>query len=511
MDRTSSYSELLTAKNGSQVPARQNISFHSKYNPEKENESFPLQFSPDSKFFVILGICGGYHIASLIRHFPDAKIIAAEQSEKDIEFLKQIECVQELSKNENIVFTTISDLKSVLSSEYLPALYGNICIAPLRQWAQTFPELYENALNEINSALKEIAVDFSTQKHFGKLWQKNILLNLSFADKTVSFENVIKQIDVKNKTAAIIAAGPSLDSAIPRLIADRNSYCIISTDTAYSALLKHGIISDFVLTVDAQMISHAHYMDKISNETTFLFDLSVSNSTVRKILKAGANLAFFESGHPLARLASTYNGKKYFEFLDSGSGTVTLAAANFAVKAGFNRLEFFGADFSYIKGQAYTKGTYLDALYRKDEDRINNSSTAFSKLMFRTELIKLNDEVFTTEILNSYKKSFEAFLYRNNLKKEAENIYTNKNNENNCMNAAQSSDKFDFTDFKFFYEKKLNELFDTENDKENDRAFSYSAARKSPFLMTLLPFCASLGENSAFLAYTKTLEYTKKI
>ncbi|MBR6913127.1 MAG: hypothetical protein IKN34_04890, partial [Treponema sp.] len=53
---------------------------HSKYNPERESQSYPTQFTDGSLFFVILGIAGGYHIQSLKEKFPDAKIIAVENS-----------------------------------------------------------------------------------------------------------------------------------------------------------------------------------------------------------------------------------------------------------------------------------------------------------------------------------------------------------------------------------------------------------------------------------------------
>ena len=65
------YTHIKAAKNGSLVPFFEQKPLHSTYEPEKEAQRFANALSP-SRFFVILGLAGGYHISALLKRFPDA-------------------------------------------------------------------------------------------------------------------------------------------------------------------------------------------------------------------------------------------------------------------------------------------------------------------------------------------------------------------------------------------------------------------------------------------------------
>ena len=132
----------------------------------------------------------------------------------------------------------------------------------------------------------------------------------------------------------------------------------------------------------------------------------------------------FTTGHPLSAFIQDDEKNLY---LNSGSGTVTIAALDFALKAGFKDIEIFGADFSFPLNKPYAKGTYLDTLYNKNASKINSSETLFSKLMFRTEL-KTISGIKTTEVLQGYKTSFEKYLFKLKIPFEIkQNVYVIKN------------------------------------------------------------------------------------
>lgn len=490
------YTEITFSKSGKQIPLKDKISFHSKYSPEKEAENFANEFDSEG-FFVIIGLCGGYHIEKLHEKFPSSKIVAVENSDEDISFLSQIECVKNLKKEKNIFIANSENLEKTILENYLPALDGNLFIKPLRAYENAFPDSTEKEIKIIKNALKLVSADFSVQKHFGKIWQHNIIENLSLAEKCADFSDFTKEFDT-SKTAAIIAAGPSLNKTVLELKANRKKYFVISTDTAFGALKKNGITADVVVSVDGQMVSHSHFMFKPEKKTKFVFDLCASPSAIKKLLKNGNEILFCESNHPLASFANHYDGKNHFVHLETGSGTVTIAAVNFAICSEFKKIKLYGADFSYIDGLPYAKGTYLDSNFRQNETRLSNAETKFANLLYRTEIIKISKNRFTTEILNSYKKTLEDFFKKNEIKKISENEYLAKN-ENKNQNFE--TEKFNFIDFR---EKFISEL-------KKIRISESEINTSSPIFMTLLPFCASLGEKSSFLAYSKTLSYTERI
>lgn len=502
------YTDIILSKDGNKIPAKEKISFHSKYAPEKEAEIFASQFEKKSenKFFIIIGLCGGYHIEKLHEKFPDSKIVAVENSKDDISFLSQIDCVKNLRNEKNIFITDAENLKKTILENYLPAVDGNLIVKPLRSYENIFPENVKKYEETIKNVLKIVSADFSVQKHFGKIWQHNILENLSLSDKSLSFYDFINDFDF-SRTAAIIAAGPSLNETILELKQKREKYFIISTDTAYSSLEKNGITADVVVSVDGQMVSHSHFISRPNPKTKFVFDLCACPSVIRKITKTKNQFLFSESNHPLALFANHYDGKNHFIHLETGSGTVTVAATNFASICGFKKIKLFGADFSYINGLSYAKGTYLDINFRFNETLLSSAENKFVNLLYRTEIIKLSKNKFTTEILHSYKSSMEEFFKKHGIRKIKENEYEAGNSKEiskggfDKLNHHVIFSKFNFLDFKKHFISELKKIKISENKIDTS----------SPVFATLLPLCTSLGENSSFLAYSKTLSYTERI
>ncbi|MCF0126220.1 MAG: DUF115 domain-containing protein, partial [Clostridia bacterium] len=245
---------------------------------------------------------------------------------------------------------------------------------------------------------------------------------------THNIDNHFK-IDTQKK-CAILAAGPTLDYKIEYLIQNRNKYFILSTDTAYKAATLKNLKCDAVITLDAQNISVNHFIHKKDCNTQFFLDYSSSPSIGRALKKNKNKTAFFTSGHPLENIITTSDTSLY---LTSGSGTVTIAALDLAVKSGFNEIEVYGADFSYPFYKPYCKGTYLDIIYNKNSTKLCTNEKNFSKLMFRTEL-KKQGNISTTETLIAYKESFEKYLEENKLEYYLkQNVYVIKNNYENII------------------------------------------------------------------------------
>lgn len=484
------YSQIIAAKDGNLIPlcknsqTEQEVSLHSKYNPVREADGFTASIPPDCAFFVILGVAGGYHIERLSEKFSNCKILAVETDDDSLAFLSQIPAVQKLRGNKRVNLTSLSTLEKNLPALYKPAIHGNLSVLPLRQWESIFCEEAELARKKITATIKLLSADFSVQSHFGKIWQKNILSNLSLAEKLPPFNPPAKK-NIQEKTAAIIAAGPSLDESIPELKKNRDSYYMIATDTAFSALLRHGIGSDAVVSIDGQMISHEHYMEQLPRETLYVFDLCANPSSVRKAFSVTKNVLLAETGHPLAQYASFFDGARNFIHLDAGSGTVTIAAASLARLLGFpnDKIAFFGADFAYIGGRPYARGTYLESKFHSRSDRLGTAEKSYTALMYRTPTVRIAESRITTEILDAYRASLDDFMRRK------------------PSSSAISVNQFNLKRFKSRYRKDLRETFRGETDFDED----------SNAFTTLLPLCAKMGKGSAFVAYLKTLEYTDKI
>lgn len=409
------YQEIIEAKNSQKIPVfNSGKAAHSKYNPKREAENFARE-SDGACFAIILGVAGGCHIKAFMARNPECKIIAVEKSREDFTFLQNnIPCVKEIAGNKNFCAAFPETVTQELLKNYLPALYGDLAILTLRTWAEEDSDFYKSITQTIKGALKQIGADFSVQSHFGALWQKNIFANLKTLSKMQNFSYPLPKIDT-SKTAAVIAAGPSFDKTIDIIKRARQNYFVIATDTSFKALMRQDIVPDAAVSIDAQALSANHFIGKKCRETLFVLSLDAAPSIARALYQNGNKVIFTSSGHPIISFASQFCSAPFMR-LQSGSGTVTIAAADFAKNCGFERLEIFGADFAYSRGKPYTKGTYLDDLYRKDDGRLKNAEGVFAALMFRTPLERSfvdGVEIAKTEVLDSYKKTLTEWLSQN--------------------------------------------------------------------------------------------------
>lgn len=493
------YTELMTARDGSIIPAINGRPLHSSYNPLREAEQFASSCA-ESSFFVILGIAGAYHIHALKERFPDSIIIAAETNEETLQFILNIPCVKLCSDNPDIHFTTIENLSETILKTFLPIRHKTFTVCTLRPWENAFSQECTRAKELIQDAIQCVSADFSVQSHFGGIWQRNFFANLSLFDGPYASKlNRPLSFNTK-KTAAIIAAGPSLDQTITDLKRNRNDYIIFATDTALGALEKHQICADAVVSVDAQMVSHNHFF-RVQPETLCIFDLCASAASVRHCLESGNSVYFISSAHPLTSLAASF-GSQIFPAVTSGGGTVTVAAVDFAMHSGFSRIRLFGADFSYRNGKAYTKGTYLDDLYNKDSTRLKSAELKFDALCFRTELTKKADGIFTTEVLERYRKSLEDFFLQNGWKNTSDSVFE-KDSSSASFADDSRADKaaFDYHAFISHY-KSLKET--------NPELYEKSLLPYASWLMNRARYLKE-SENQDFLslAHSQTLVYTK--
>ena len=413
------YKTFQEAKNGTKIPLfLSGRSMESRYNPERDAENLCSSIEEAFSFFLVLGIGSGLFIKQLSEKFPAAKIIGLELSQDDLDFLYQSEILQALSKNPLIKFTDLSNLEETLIQNYLPARYGDLKIIEQKAWVNE----NQNQIEKINTILKRslgiISADYSVQAHFGKIWTCNILNNCKLAESTALYSLKKIQSQAQNKTAVIVAAGPSLDKTISIInnAESRNDYYIFSTDTAAQALIKHGIIPEVIVSIDGQAVSYNHFINlqKLNHKLSakpplFAFDLSANSSAVRYIINSACDVSFFCSGHPLSTAINASNSYAFCEVF-SGAGTVTISALDLAIKSGFKKLIILGADFSYSNGKAYACGTYLDTLYNKNSSKLIKAEQTFTRLMFRTELKSLSDTVKTTDILQAYRSSLEKYL-----------------------------------------------------------------------------------------------------
>ncbi|MGP1529392.1 MAG: motility associated factor glycosyltransferase family protein [Treponema sp.] len=398
------YNGVQAAKTGAAVPILQSgQALHSLYRPEAEAER--LIGGDAEGFMLFCGIGAGIHIRLFLDKYPHSHCAVTEADYASFRQLLHLLDYADIFAHPRVfVLPPCSHelFRAALVQTYLPALFGSFHCHMLRAWKLFFTRQTAPLVSDIEQSLAQIRGDYSVQAHFGKIWMRNIFLNLQTAS---AIRPAYPVVDT-SRTALVLGAGPSLEHRLTQLHHDTTRYTLFCTDTAFPVVTGYGIVPDFFISIDPQQVSYAHILHRYSARTTGIFDISANAAAVRQF-HAQRNAVFFVAGgHPLARYAASHSP---FPFLDTSSGTVAIAAYYAAQSLGFKTIECTGMDFAYTDGKAYARGTYLSDQFAYAALRYAPEETAFTRLMFRTPSYTKRTETgltYCTEVLDSYAQAF---------------------------------------------------------------------------------------------------------
>lgn len=277
-----------------------------------------------------------------------------------------------------------------IQARYLPVLHGNAHVYTPRARVGRAGSRIDEIERMVSLALDGVADDIATQARFGRLWTRNILLGVS---RSAGVEARFRTGD----EAAVVAAGPSLNRQMDALRNGRHDI-LVSVDTALPALLRHGFVPSYVVSIDPQVVSYHHALPGVPTDTTVVSDIgSPPFGNRRRLLLSGA--------HPLAG-ALRRRGLD-LPVWDTSGGSVTQTAVDFCRRLGVRRIRLYGADYSYGNGTAYAAGTYVYDVFRGRESRLHTVESQNASFVFaRATRV---DGSFRSALLDRYRARFDAW------------------------------------------------------------------------------------------------------
>lgn len=237
----------------------------------------------------------------------------------------------------------------------------------LDKYEESYPIELLEFMKCFDDATEIYQTNIVTENRLDDIIKANIELNRKY----ILLGKPISNVKIKGDHVFIVSAGSSLDKNIKEL---RNaSGMILSTDTAANALIKNGIIPDYIITIDAKK-SPLHFKNKLTRRIP-LICRPYSNSEILKMHK----------------------GKKYFlgDNIFSG-GSVSTDAIHIAGIIGYRKIVFVGLDLAITNNQFYA----------------DNTLNYGKKFDLRLEVCKdcNGDTIETTTELNIYRKWIERFI-----------------------------------------------------------------------------------------------------
>jgi len=493
MNNTNYYT-FLKSRNGETVPAiihqdGNALPLHSMIDPIREAQRL-VSTTGKTDFVIFLGLGGGFAALAALE-LTNSNIVVIDFGKDGIAELFANRDYSKLLNNDRVsilIDLSEEEIKSFIMENFIPALCGGIKTFPLRTRVEHDKLKFEKAAAAIQQAIEAVSGDYSVQSHFGLRWFSNIIRNIKNA-QTENFFADRKENPIQK--AAIVAAGPSLDTQLSSLaeFKSRNGF-IICADTALGVLLHNNIVVDAVISIDCQHISYYHFMGVNPYGKKIPLILDIASPPLLCGLSSFAPV-FFSGGHPLTRYLSAH--WRYFPQLDTSGGNVTYAALSLAEILGAKHITLFGADFSYIRSQTYARGTYIYPYFNRKQTRLSPTEAQLSAFLYRSPFLPSEDgqkkDYYETASLRFYRKKLEEKAAAMNVEIKSEPgfgapiklSYTRKNAE--VQNPAYKENKSTISGTSFLeqYRKDIAALPPGKlNEKERQ------------ILTTILPAAAAL-------------------
>lgn len=335
-----------------------NLWIHSSRQPKKEAQRLVSRgITKKTGICLVYGLGLGYHVESILEEFPDLQIIVIEPEPElflRVLELKDFSAVIESEQVGLLLKTDAAAVSSILN-QFKTVNFQSI---KLRSLYERNIDYYNGVDEELSSFIRKRETNMNTLNRFGKTWTRNLFRNIEvFRDARDSGAWYEK---FTGCPALVIAAGPSLDELLPRLLELQKRFVIICVDTALSAVTATGVVPDFIVVVDPQYLNTRH-LDNLLTSKKLSSSVLISESSTHPAVFRSCTMPvfFFRSVFPLGKLIDRNAG--IISELGAG-GSVATTAWDFARRLGCSEIYTAGLDLGYPGKRTHCR-TSLSSMY----------------------------------------------------------------------------------------------------------------------------------------------------
>ncbi len=343
--------EILATRSGDVSGKYAGVTLHSLHNPEEEAERLLAQAGNGMACYILQGFGMGYLAQVIAEREPRAHIIVIEPD--PYLFIRILDCrdlTRLLSSRRVSYFFEVSQdsLADVLGS-YSSAVIGIIRFRPLYERHSDF---YREVDAFLTNHLTRIEVNQNTLARFGKLWVRNLTLNLPLFGRARPLSRLENRFS--GIPGLLVGGGPSLDRILPVLSQLARRCLVVAVDTSFGACLRAGVEPDFVVVVDPQYWNTRH-LDRCRSDDTILISESSTHPHVFRQLKGP--LYFCSSLFPLGEYIEQQLGP--LGKLGAG-GSVSTSAWDFLRLVGCAPIYTAGIDLGFPDRQTHFRGSFFE-------------------------------------------------------------------------------------------------------------------------------------------------------
>lgn len=404
---------FFASKNGSKSCEYDKLALHSRYNPEREAESFVQNancpFLP--KAVIVTEPALSYCLEFLRKKFPKA-IICAVRLRADCDFsesdklwdhvfrLNTFAAGEKKSGDKRFDVQMLADeIYNFLGEEILCATFS----LSWQPSSKIFAEENNAAWNAIKMATEKAKTVLYTRGFFSARWIKNAV---------IFCKNVSNICGIKKGQApiVIVASGPSLEAAIDVLKKYREKYFLIAVSSAVSACAYYNIEPDFCITTDGGFWAKRH------------FDFCRKNMRLAMPAEAALPVSLYET----AKIFPLTYGDGFADTLmekcglkpqkAERNGTVSGTAAMLAMSLTDADIFFCGLDMMPSPSFQHTQPNELELLNSMKDCRVSTKETRMTVSRFAsTQSLEIYRAWFSYLPENLSRRIVRVGVAKNNL------------------------------------------------------------------------------------------------
>lgn len=347
---------IVSAKDGSVSAYEGGALLHSAYNPKREAE----QTVANSDFAgcraaVFFGFGLGYAVEAYALRFPDRAIIVVEpDAARFFASLALTDWTAVFASKDCIAAIACPPHTVVSFIEQYGASHCAFFSVP-SQTAHS-SDYFDTLRTLVERNKRKDDINAATLERFAKRWLKN-------SCKNINNYALMRGVSAYAGNAhgipfTIVAAGPSLERALPYLSEIKKRSVVVCVETALRACLRAGVEPDFIVVGDPQYYAYRHIAGLTSKSSVLIAEVAVYPAVFSFSCR---DFALSSSLFPIGKWFERRLGKKG----DLGAGgSVASAAWNFAYTAGASEIHCCGLDFAFpekrthIRGSMFEEGTH---------------------------------------------------------------------------------------------------------------------------------------------------------
>lgn len=379
--------EILASKSNCPTAKEGGKFLHSAYNPLREAEQAAKSAKssvPDCGGCTFFSCGLGYAAISYANLFPNDTIIIVENDPRYFFTALSLVDWEPLFKHANFIIALGTGIDSVVSLIEHTSGLKHTAICENTAQSQHAADYFSALRSLIERNKRKVEINASTLEKFSKLWLKNTCRNLHFLAETDGV-NIYKDSCPKDLPCVILAAGPTLEEALPHLAELKKRSILIAVDTALRACLRAGVEPDFVILADPQYYAYLHIAGLKSPSSILITESAAYPAVFRFECK---KIVMCASLFPLGQYIEKQIGSKG-ELVAGGS--VSTTAWDFARFIGVKEIFCAGLDLGYPSFQTHIKGSTFEEAIHTKSTRLLTAEKQGSQILFGAGMIQESD------------------------------------------------------------------------------------------------------------------------